>query len=85
LDQRERRSDTPNIIRLIKSRRMRWAGHEWGEEECTWDIGGKPEERRPLERPVHRWGDVKMNLREQIWVIWTVFIWLKIKASGRFL
>jgi hypothetical protein len=27
---------SPNIIRMIKSRRMRWAGHvaEWGEKEC---------------------------------------------------
>jgi hypothetical protein len=34
----------PSIIRIIKSRRMRWAGHVTrmgGEEECVWVIGGK--------------------------------------------
>jgi hypothetical protein len=33
----------PNIIRMIKTRRMRWAGHvtRMGEEECIYDIGGK--------------------------------------------
>jgi hypothetical protein len=34
---------SPSIIRMIKSRRIRVAGHveRWGEEECVWDIGGK--------------------------------------------
>jgi hypothetical protein len=35
---------SPSIIRIIKSRRMRWAGHvsRFGvEEECIWVIGGK--------------------------------------------
>jgi hypothetical protein len=34
---------SPIIIRLIKSRRMRWAGHiaRKGEEECMYNIGGK--------------------------------------------
>jgi hypothetical protein len=33
---------SPNIIRMIKSRRMRWEGHvvRMGEEECIYDIGG---------------------------------------------
>jgi hypothetical protein len=44
---------SPNIIRQIKSRRMRWVGHvaRMG-EEC---LMGKPEGKRPLERPRHRW------------------------------
>jgi hypothetical protein len=34
---------SPNIIRVIKSRRMRWAGvqHVWGEERCIRDFGGE--------------------------------------------
>jgi hypothetical protein len=34
---------SPNIIRMLKSRRMRWAGHvgRMEEEECIYDIGGK--------------------------------------------
>jgi hypothetical protein len=38
------RSSSPNIIRMIKPRRMRWAGHValmGGDEECIYDIGGK--------------------------------------------
>jgi hypothetical protein len=34
----------PNIVRMIKSRRMSWVGHVvriGGKEECIWDIGGK--------------------------------------------
>jgi hypothetical protein len=58
---------TPNIIRPIKSGRMRWVGHV----ACMVEgrnlyrvLVGKPEGRRPLERPRHRWGDgIKMHLR----------------------
>jgi hypothetical protein len=34
---------SPNIIRVIESRRIRWAGHvaRMGDEECIYDIGGK--------------------------------------------
>jgi hypothetical protein len=42
---------SPNIIRVIKSRRMRWAGHVarmGGKESCIQDFGGRPEGRRPL-------------------------------------
>ena len=48
-----------NIVRVIKSRRMRWAGHvaRMGEERGVYrDLLGKPEGRRPLGRPRHRWG-----------------------------
>jgi hypothetical protein len=50
----------PVVIRMIKSRRMRGAGHVvrmGGEEGSVWDFGGKPgrkEGRRPLGRPRHR-------------------------------
>jgi hypothetical protein len=53
---------------MIKSRRMRWVGHvatNGGEEECIYDIGGKPEGKRPLGIPRRRWvNNIKMNLRE---------------------
>jgi hypothetical protein len=53
---------------MLKSRRMRWAGHEvrMGERGNLYRIlVGKPEEKRPLERPRRRWVDnIKMDLRE---------------------
>jgi hypothetical protein len=59
---------SPNIIRMIKSRRMRWAGHvaRVGEKRNAYRIlVGKPEERRPLGRPRRRWVDnIKIDLRE---------------------
>jgi hypothetical protein len=59
---------TPNIIRMIKSRRMRWAGHaaRMGEKRNACRIlVGKPEGRIPLGRPRRRWVDnIKTDLRE---------------------
>jgi hypothetical protein len=55
---------SPNIIRVIKSTRMRWAGHvaRMGEKSGAYRIlVGRPEGRRPLGRPRHRWEDnIKM-------------------------
>jgi len=48
---------SPNIVRVIKSRRMRWAGHvaRMGEERGVYRVlVGKPEGRRPLGRPRRR-------------------------------
>ena len=48
---------SPNIVRVIKSRRMRWAGHvaRMGEEREAYRVlVGKPEEKRPLGRPRRR-------------------------------
>jgi hypothetical protein len=57
---------SPNIVLLIKSRRMRWAGHvaRMGEEKGVYSVlVGKPERKRPLERPKRRWVDnVRMDL-----------------------
>jgi hypothetical protein len=58
----------PNIVRVIKSKRMRWAGHV----TCTGEgrgvyrvLVGKPEGRRPLGRPRRRWKNhIMMDLRE---------------------
>jgi hypothetical protein len=49
-----------NIIRMMKSRRMRWAGHvaQIGEKRNAYRIlVGKPERKIPLGRPRHRWVD----------------------------
>jgi hypothetical protein len=60
-----------NIIRQIKSRRMRWAGHvaRMGEERNVYrGLMGKPEGKRPLGRPRRRWEDgIRMALREIGW------------------
>jgi hypothetical protein len=57
-----------NIIRVIKSRRLRWAGHvaRIGEKRGAYRVlVGKPEGRRPLGRPRHIWEDnIKKDLRE---------------------
>jgi hypothetical protein len=48
----------PNLIRMIKSRRMRWTGHEAhiGATRNAYRIlVGKPEGKRPLGRPRRRW------------------------------
>jgi hypothetical protein len=50
---------SPNIIRQIKSRIMRWAGHvaRMGEERNVYKVlMGNPEGKRPLGRPRRRWG-----------------------------
>ncbi|KAJ4439031.1 hypothetical protein ANN_14987 [Periplaneta americana] len=59
---------SPDIIRNIKSRRLRWAGHvaRMGESRNAYRVlVGRPEGKRPLGRPRRRWEDnIKMNLRE---------------------
>jgi len=58
----------PNIVRVVKSRRMRWAGHvaRMGEDRVVQRVLlGKPEGKRPLGRPRRRWEDnIKMDLQE---------------------
>jgi hypothetical protein len=47
---------------------------------------GKPEGKRPLGKPRRRWGiTLKWILEKQSRVVWTGFIWIRIKASGRLL
>jgi hypothetical protein len=62
---------SPSIIRMIKSRRTRWTGHvaRMGEKQNAYRIlVGKPEGKRPLGRPRHRWVDnIKKDLREIGW------------------
>ncbi|KAJ4446718.1 hypothetical protein ANN_13415 [Periplaneta americana] len=56
---------SPDIIRNIKSRRLRWAGHVARMGNAYRVLVGRPEGRRPLGRPRRRWEDnIKMDLRE---------------------
>ncbi|KAJ4436652.1 hypothetical protein ANN_16783 [Periplaneta americana] len=59
---------SPDIIRNIKSRRLRWAGHvaHMGESRNAYRVlVGRPERKIPLGRPRRRWEDnIKMDLRE---------------------
>jgi len=59
---------SPHIVRVIKSRRMRWAGHvaRMGEERGVYRIlVGKPERKSSLGRPRHRWvNNIRMDLQE---------------------
>jgi hypothetical protein len=58
---------SPDIIRQVKSRRMRWAGHVAGivdERKVSKVLVGKPEGNRPLGRPRRRWENgIRMDLR----------------------
>jgi hypothetical protein len=68
---------SPDITRQIKSRRMRWVGHvaRMGEGRNVYKVlMGKPEGKRPLDKPRRRWEDgIKIDLRETGWrgvVVW---------------
>jgi hypothetical protein len=64
---------SPSIIRIIRSRRMRWAGHvaQMGEKRNAYRLlVVKPEGERPLGRP---------NCKS---VDWTGLVWLRISISG---
>jgi hypothetical protein len=62
---------SPSIIRIIKPRRMRWAGHvaRMGEKRNAYRLlVGKPEGKRPLGRPRRRWVyNIRMDLGEVGW------------------
>jgi hypothetical protein len=77
---------SPNIIRVIKSRRLRWAGHvaRMGERRGAYRaFVWKPEGRRPLGRPRRRWEyNIKMDLREVGLGAQTGSIWLRIGTGG---
>jgi hypothetical protein len=69
----------PDIVRQIKSRRMRWAGHVGlvGEErEVRKVVVGNSEGKRQLERPRHRWEDrIRMDLGE---ISWRCVEWIRL-------
>jgi hypothetical protein len=74
---------SPNIIRQIKSRRMKWAGHvaRMGQERNMYRVLiGKPEGKRPLGRPRRRWEDgLRMDLRE---IGWGSVDWIQLAQDG---
>jgi hypothetical protein len=59
---------SPNIVRVIKSSSMKWAGHVERMEEgrvVYRVLIGRPESKRPLGRPRRRWEDnIELDLRE---------------------
>jgi hypothetical protein len=65
---------SPNSVRQIKSRRLRWAGHvaRMEEERNVYKVlMGNPEGKIPLGRPRRRWEDgIRMDLRERGW--WSI-------------
>jgi hypothetical protein len=75
---------SPDIIRQVKSRRMRWAGHvaRMGEEKKVNKVlVGKPNGKRPLRRPRHRWEDGWI-LGRLAWGVWIGFDYLRTGTSG---
>jgi hypothetical protein len=62
---------SPNIIRMM-SRRIRWAGHVacMGAKRNAYRVlVGKPEKKKPLGKPRHRWEEnIKMDVREMDWI-----------------
>jgi hypothetical protein len=75
---------SPNIVWVIKSRRMRWAGHValMGEEREEYRVlVEKPERKRPMGRPRRRWVD---NIRMDLWDvgICTGLGWPRIETGG---
>jgi hypothetical protein len=66
---------SPNIVRVIKSRRMRWPGHveHMGERTGVYRVlVGKPEEKSPLGRPRRRWKEnIKTYLQKCDVGVWT--------------
>jgi hypothetical protein len=60
---------SPSIIRIIKSKRMRWAGRmaRMGEKRNVYRLlVGEPEVKRPLGRPRRRWIDIDAPFRDRI-------------------
>jgi len=74
-----------NIVRVVKSRRMRWAGHveRMGERRGVHRVlVGKPEGKRPLWKPRRRWEEnIKMDLRK-VGGVETGWSWLRIGTDG---
>ena len=76
----------PNIVRVVKSRRMRWAGHVarmWEGRGVHRILVGKPEGKGPLGRPRRRLEDnIKMDLEEVGGGVGTGWSWLRIGTGG---
>jgi hypothetical protein len=74
----------PNIIRVIKSRRMRWPGHVacMGEMRNIYKMFvEKPANKRSLLRRRYRWkNNIKMHLKEVGFEILNGFVWLRLRS-----
>jgi hypothetical protein len=79
----------PSIIRIIKSRRVRWDGHvaRMGEKRNAFGLlVGKAEGKRPLGRPRRRLVDnIRLDLESWDGVMWTGLVWLRIGTGGELL
>jgi hypothetical protein len=77
---------SPNIVRVIKSRRIRWAGHvaRMGERRGVYRVlVGRPKGKRPLGRPRRSWRiKLRWTLRRYGLMGETGFSWLRIGSSG---
>ena len=77
---------SPNIIQVIKSKRMRWAGHvaRMGVRRDVYKVlVGKPDGKRPLGRPRRRWeGNITMDLQKVGLREMIVSIWLRTGKGG---
>jgi len=77
---------SPNIVRVVKSTGMRWAGHValMGESSGVYRVlVWKSEGKRPFGRPRRRWEDnIKMDLQEVGYGALTGLIWLRLGTGG---
>jgi len=77
---------SPNTLRVTKSRRMRWAGlvARMGEKRGVYRVlVGKPDGKRPLGRPRHRWEIILRWISRKCDVgAWTGSSWLRIGTGG---
>jgi hypothetical protein len=77
---------SPNIIQVIKSRRMKWVGHvvHMGERRGADKVlVGKPEGKRPRGRPRPRWEEIlKWFYKKLDGETWTGLIWLRVGTGG---
>jgi hypothetical protein len=80
---------SPSIIRIIKSKRMMWAGHvaQIREKRIMYRLFiGNPDGKRPLGRSKRKWVDnVKMDVVEIGWCGWTGWVCLRIGTGGELL
>ena len=77
---------SPNTVWVIKSKRMRWAGHvthKGKRRRVHRVLMGKPEGKGPLGKLRRRWeGNTKMDVQEVGCGVWTGSSWLKIRTDG---
>jgi hypothetical protein len=78
---------SPNIVQVVKSRRMRWAGHvaHMGEDRGVHRVlVGKSEGKMPLRRPRRRWEEniFRWIFRKLEGVVGTGWSWLRIGTGG---